>query len=258
MSVYSTCAFCGRNDSPRSREHVFADWIAREFPPDWIRRDAATGKSISLRNTLGLVCRRVCQRCNNGWMRELESAAKPILTSLIHATRRTPLTLNDQIKIARWFTKTSYAYDLTQKRSRESWFTADDRLALATKHFIKRDTAIFIAQYVGAMATMTAMEDSGLHRPKNQQLPSTGHWYCHTVLINHLALQIFTFRRAEHLAGEELGFGIPVIWDRAALQLCLGTRSLDWPPATCLDDRNIKTFAARFSSGFDIALKRPL
>lgn len=258
MPTYSTCAFCGQNDSPRTREHVFADWIARESAdPNWTRIDAATGKSVSFKGSLGLVSRKVCKRCNTGWMRKLESEAKPLLAPLIHATKRGPIPLCDQIIIARWFAKTIFAYDVVEQRRRECFFSSDDRLDLATKSFISTDNSIFIAQYLGTMGVALTIESEmqqlGASLDQQQTLLDCK-GYAVTFIIKHLALQIFAFERSKNLIGKNLGFGLPAAWDRAALQLCLRGSTVNWPPEICLDDTSIKHFAARWS---DLSLVLP-
>src|SRR5688572_1073913 len=94
----ATCAFCGRNDSPLTREHVFADWIAREFPgPDFTTFYPETGqKGYFSKNRFHMVIRKVCERCNNGWMSRLEGETKPILLPLMRANRTT-VSLADQL-----------------------------------------------------------------------------------------------------------------------------------------------------------------
>jgi hypothetical protein len=51
--------------------------------------------------------RRVCIRCNNGWLARLEGAVRPVLTPLILGTRRVVLTSGDQTLVARWSVKTA-------------------------------------------------------------------------------------------------------------------------------------------------------
>lgn len=55
----------------------------------------------------------VCRQCNNGWMSELECAAKRILRSLITSRRRlAELTRAERHVVSRWAAKTAYMLDV--------------------------------------------------------------------------------------------------------------------------------------------------
>ena len=190
-------------------------------------------------------------------MRKLETEAKPLLSPLIHATKRGPIPLRDQITIARWFAKTIFAFDVVEQRRRECFFSSDDRLALATKSLIGTDNSIFIAQYLGTMGAALTIEsemDQLGASVDHQQALLDCKGYAITVIIKHLALQFFAFKRSKNLIDKTLGFGLPAALDRAALQLCLRGSTVNWPPETRLDDTNIKHFAARWS---DLSLVIP-
>lgn len=251
MTTYSTCVFCGRNDSPLTREHVIADWIAREFPdPKWTRINPATGERIPFKNSLGLVSRKVCKRCNTGWMHNLEDSAKPILLPLIHA-QRTTLTLDDQQLIAKWYFKTACAYDVVAKPTRDCVYTPNERYALATSLSIPPDTYIYIAQYAGTMGHAFTLESHMAPTTQTllnqyQHLLDT-HGYAGTIVIKHVAFQVFTFRRNKYLIGKRLGFAINPVWDMVAVQVWPTTGNvINWPPQARLDNGGLSAFADRW------------
>jgi hypothetical protein len=106
------CIFCG--GSPTTKEHVFSQWThalmrpkeklrAQQFiafqHPD--RTDFTGGLRLpgSLRDwQIKCVC---TTSCNNGWMREIENAAIPVMTPLIGG-QQTILSPADQKSIATW------------------------------------------------------------------------------------------------------------------------------------------------------------
>ena len=103
------CVFCGAA-SNLTREHVLPDWLTGIG----LDRDASTHQagplarrprqwsSTPFRTTVKMVC----AACNNGWLSELEGAAKPVLTPLIRGeSRRLPD--DDQALIAEWTCKTA-------------------------------------------------------------------------------------------------------------------------------------------------------
>jgi hypothetical protein len=52
---------------------------------------------------------RVCDRCNNGWMNELEKEAKPLLIGLIDGkVSLLNITAEERATVAKWATKTAY------------------------------------------------------------------------------------------------------------------------------------------------------
>jgi hypothetical protein len=107
-----SCIFCG--GTPTTKEHVFSEWThalmgpkdqgpTKQFlafeRPD--RTDFAS--DLRLRGPLRawqIKC--VCEaNCNNGWMRNIENAAIPVMTPLIRG-QRTILSPADQKIIATW------------------------------------------------------------------------------------------------------------------------------------------------------------
>jgi len=60
---------------------------------------------------------RVCQKCNNGWMSDLEVETRPILTPLIEG-RTAELSSDEQRSIAAWLVKTGLVQDLSSPPSK--------------------------------------------------------------------------------------------------------------------------------------------
>ena len=103
------CAFCG-SSSGLTREHVLPDWLTaigldpepsihqsgplNRLPHQWSAKPFTT------------TVRMVCAKCNNGWLSELEGAAKPIIAPLIRGEARC-LPYEDQALIAAWTCKTA-------------------------------------------------------------------------------------------------------------------------------------------------------
>jgi hypothetical protein len=103
--------FCGA--AGVSREHVFAKWIRESFGPveceaQHLRRastpEGGRWHQYSGTKMLEIVGRRFCERCNNGWMAQMDEEIRAILEPLLHGTPRrlSPL---DQHEPATWITK---------------------------------------------------------------------------------------------------------------------------------------------------------
>jgi hypothetical protein len=126
MSATRKCLFCGRVLPPKrakaggkSDEHVVARWLLEHLgigsttiAPAHL--NVKSGNIIHTRHhTLNnLVGGSVCRDCNNGWMSELESQAKPILTALIaDPNRLSTLQKADRRILARWTFKTAAIFN---------------------------------------------------------------------------------------------------------------------------------------------------
>ncbi|MDA0136405.1 hypothetical protein [Solirubrobacter deserti] len=88
------CIFCG--GTPLTREHLWPDWLRRELEIkagfDWRMQQESDGTTTRdqawTAPPFNQQVKAVCARCNNGWMSEIESAAKPILQALVRAEGR--------------------------------------------------------------------------------------------------------------------------------------------------------------------------
>lgn len=82
------CIFCG--GTPVSDEHVFPLWLVEILHRlgasyDRTRRTMGSKPSEHTFQTpvIEVTARRVCERCNNRWMSDIEKAAAPILSPLV-------------------------------------------------------------------------------------------------------------------------------------------------------------------------------
>jgi hypothetical protein len=98
----SICIFCG--GLPLTREHIWADWfrahLPRTLPFYHSGRIVLNEDNTRTRNSKKMSgdprskkLRIVCNKCNNGWMSDLQNATKPILTPLLHHQQ---ITLSEQ------------------------------------------------------------------------------------------------------------------------------------------------------------------
>jgi hypothetical protein len=86
------CIFCG--GSPTTREHIWADWIAKYIPKLMLKHSSASSiinedRSVQKISKIwggdprSRQLQIVCGPCNHRWMSSLQKAAKPILIPLI-------------------------------------------------------------------------------------------------------------------------------------------------------------------------------
>ncbi len=127
------CLFCasplGRGKAGNvSAEHVFPRWLLDELSlekvvitPTW--HDQPLGTLLNeRRHTWGsLTAGRICGRCNNGWLSDLENLAKPILLELLHVRRSIEeLSRAETFLVASWATKTFYTLSAAIQENRVS------------------------------------------------------------------------------------------------------------------------------------------
>lgn len=107
------CIFCGQRGL-RAKEHVWPDWLLRRLGLEQSTiantHLAIDGGFVSKRvqSSSSMVYGGVCTACNNGWMSQLESSAKPIVAELILSHSSKGVLLDDEAKVlALWAFKTA-------------------------------------------------------------------------------------------------------------------------------------------------------
>lgn len=113
------CWLCSATAGQRTREHVFARRLLREFPAEQTRvspvRFASPlyGSIIASQRgefpATALVAGSVCADCNNGWMSQLETDARPYLLGETAEVNGAAVAM-----LARWFAKTAIVINISQ------------------------------------------------------------------------------------------------------------------------------------------------
>ena len=117
------CIFCG--GTPLTKEHLWPAWMQRAFAikDGFAHRHQTEVNGIETRDIafetppLTLVVKSVCGPCNNGWMSEMEAAAKPILEPLLRFSGRR-LHRREQRTLANWALLKAIVLDETHPDSR--------------------------------------------------------------------------------------------------------------------------------------------
>ncbi|MBM0228216.1 hypothetical protein [Micromonospora sp. ATA51] len=84
----NACRFCGATNRQITNEHIWPDWLRDYLPavrqPGHSERwSSAAGRDRWRQPILTAKVRVVCDGCNNGWMSQLEEAAKPIVGPMV-------------------------------------------------------------------------------------------------------------------------------------------------------------------------------
>lgn len=121
--------YCGSSVS-MSREHVIGEWVgdflgwrgSSVIINDTIddnRREVIKSTQRSTRRRWGdAFIKTVCKKCNNTWLSEIQEKAKPIIRCLSDGVWN-PLSLEDEISLAKWVTVTSFNASIYQREDPE-------------------------------------------------------------------------------------------------------------------------------------------
>lgn len=139
------CLFCsGRADS---KEHLWPRWILDRQPhEDPFQHTMGTGPTKQISSPITVRC--VCDRCNNGWMSQLENQIKPLVGSLMADISLT-LNRDQQNILAIWGLKTAMVMDATKGKETTRCYQRKDRSNLKDQSVIPRMTMVWLGRFEG-------------------------------------------------------------------------------------------------------------
>lgn len=229
------CAFC-TSRGPLTREHVWPQWLAEVID----RKQpvmARAGGGVEYREwktrPLQHVVQRVCAACNSGWMSRLETAAKPLLLSMIRGEART-YSRDEHWVMARWAAKTVAVGDLATGRPALKAFA---RRQLCADGF-PADASLVVARYAGgrfptSVARWTAPRSVRVGERVDQR----------TVGLFTVSVESVVFQMLVHgVVGAEDVRPVNEKADYAHVVWPFGS-SLVWPLPTPLGDDGLRVFA---------------
>ncbi len=234
------CVFCGATGKMTS-EHVFPLWTRNVVLPD-VRGDSGyifKGRSGAYEVVPGmpvaaLEVKRVCAKCNNGWLADLEQKAKPLLTRPIQGDPAR-FHLVDVTTIATWAYKTCILADLASSRL----LAAMPYRWLCQRRPPPKDVVVTMGAYGSARYPQFALSTPVDYKVERGSAgPVDLSAYLITISIGHLVLQVFGhhIRNAVDLSPSDWKRDYSrVIWPSQA--------SASWPPARMLDDDELFRFA---------------
>lgn len=226
--VYSfpvPCVFC--EAAPLTKEHIFPQWLNRYLPPGEVQaleqaRYGDRAYDVS-RQAVGLdfVVRKVCAKCNNGWMSTLEGTSIPVLDPLISNLDLEIISLHDQRQIALWAVKTAMMLDITQDQP----VLSKEKLARMRSHkAIPKGTRVWLgacAEIFPLVTGLTIRIDTVNMRDPSALLPVG---FYAPMKIGHMCLYAY-FPMMGIVIQHPPPYGLAVarIWPRRA-------SGLPWPP----------------------------
>ena len=234
-----TCIFCGLTAD--SREHLLPEWLQGLFESEeqhvyW--REVGGQKTSWKKKGFTEKTKVVCASCNHGWMSQLETVAKEVLSPAI-ARSMVPwrFDLQSQWVAAEWATKTSYV------------FQGQNQIAPPSRPMLLRmngKPAPQVSVFLGSH--YRALRDPG--NSVYMQKPIQAFWegndpetaqefgYLCFLAIGGVSFLIVEHRFDEYIEivlGEQTSKMFDKIWPRS-------TREVHWPPEALMDLELIEPF----------------
>lgn len=246
------CIFCG-HDRPDSQEHVFPEWMAEEFSDLGVIDYSATyenagqghapiertwaGKAFT--HTVG----GICQGCNNGWMSQLEAAAKPVLLGPMK-DERTSWSLEQQWIAATWALKTVLVAGLATPDMDGDVVPPEFYRAFGENQEQGPERVVWVGRYDGAGRFPTGLHMAGAYlTPADAGPPPPGsapsNAFHATLLAGSLA-----FRVVGHaLPGADIGEPRPA---RSWTRIEPSGGPVRWPPPETMTEAELREAVKTF------------
>lgn len=237
-----SCVWCQR-DVPLTLEHVFPGWLLKEMPDQHLIRGVAhtqRREGVELRKwtaaRMDSKVRRVCGRCNNGWMSQLEKTARLVLSPLL-AGRTKKLSPVEQEIVTVWALKTALMAEFLDPISRAA--TPEHFEGLYNGLKPTPNAHVWLAHYLGPKDI--DYNHRVLHFPESEHGSVPGrNGYLSAFVFNKLVLYVMDVaitpgavtRTTLDDAGEENA--LPIHPLKYAV--------LRWPPDFAVTDEGVKNF----------------
>jgi len=246
------CIFCGERAS--TKEDAWPLWLVRRLPtPHGVRIEARRrGKSLEGWKALrhGITVRFVCAECNNGWMSQLETRAKPVVEKFLDEPQF-QLSREEQSTLAIWMAKNAMVFEAL--RGHRVWFyDQDEREALRLSRTIPARTTVWLAKCLNLPGAYCSATD---HSETARQGPDETRLYVTTMAFGKLALQVATARLAPALPPDApVTVDVtPGPWEQCTLSTWpTPSESLAWPPQVDLvGELGVEAFHSRWGKDSD-------
>ena len=263
MSQRKECMFCGCNNCKISREHAWPNWARKLLAPsgkstiEGFRHKNRPDQKyrFTVADDMGITVNDVCkERCNEGWMHDLETAIEPLLTSLIQFGNGIGFNREQQTGIARWALKTAMVFEFTGTDAPFYTFSERDHLRQYRLAPSLAYTSVWTAQYRGPHMSLSYGTRIGFDMQVGSDLiPMDAH--SATISLGQFMFQTLTVRVPQGFYGI-LEFPMLERWAHRTQQVWPAGDVSVWPPnAFIKDEAEFREFLGRFEVG-PILLRR--
>jgi hypothetical protein len=191
---------------------------------------------------LAIVARQVCKKCNNGWMSDLESRAKPVLTPLVQGASGY-LDASDQATIAAWGAKTALALHLTTP---EKVAPVEHYREIASTGLPPKQTLVWLAAHDAR--AIDAYHRSHVLSFDGATMRVAG--YATTIAISRVVIQVVGYVATDRLEVVKGGR-----WRGATIRIRPPSGIVSWPPRDVFDQAALAAFADSVITAGDHAVE---
>ena len=243
-----TCEFCGDGGVEINKEHVWPSWLGTAIMADAnapqmrLERGGKT-KMLEVGERVELQTRCACKdKCNGGWMSQLETKVKPFFEPMAVQGALTLLDQNRRSARAAWAIKTAMVYEFLNSNV-VKFFTSEERRHVMTYVEPPAHIQIWIGDFLGPSRT----HGTPVYKtPAGSALAANA--YAVTFTAKRFLMQVLAVRDAQYRieggAPTMDGWGentILKIWPNQG-----GANIMSWPPSTPITDDNLDAFENRF------------
>ena len=236
-------------------EHLWPSWVNRVFraagmAPKRYKFSTMVGDRVTVRRKQAISYKQpvVCQKCNNGWMSQLERHAARILQGAV--CRSTPLLLSDRDRqqLALWAVKNAVVLDHTHllaKTRQTVFYSPQERFAIRERSEVPRHVLIRLFSSVAESLTFVRATYSGAGPHTAEDDLKHREAYSATFTYGHIGFQITKFKFRKRMKGSASPMIVPPPgWNEHASPLWPAlSGAAVWPPKRDLDFKKMWEFA---------------
>jgi hypothetical protein len=242
--VARKCIFCGQKAD--SKEDAWPRWLTQRFiAPGTMETQAGFDAPVTIRQIKRPEIRIgwFCQKCNNGWMSQLEDRAIPVITRLLDQPKCT-LDAHDRKTLALWAVKTAMVLEAI-KGFDQCLYTDLERCLLSHgRDEIPPHTFVWIAKVVRSTGPYSVGRILGTGMPITLASVTTLEFGCLAIQVCKI-LPAIPLDPAMKITVEQREGP----WEQALLQIWpQPPEPICWPPSVDLPgEEGMEALAKRFS-----------
>lgn len=230
------CVFCGQGIARGTPpEHVIPQWIARAYPDAMFTTKHSSGRVVKSK-VIDIRAHSVCTDCNHGWMSDLETKASPLLKPMLKGHAQ-GLSIEQQVLLAQWATKTAMTLDQTYPRDQRV-FSIGECKQLMDREMPPPGTGVQLARYAGS-GVFLEFGHNDLYRTAIADISNPGPPDGHrtAIRIDKLVLEVNMTSDANldlRAASRDVRDILLPIWP--------STTPIAWPPRVAMSDDTWRSF----------------
>lgn len=231
-----------RGQKRKTNEHIFPQWLQQylslEKQPLKIQiLESDKSRELVYDSFLTPICR----ECNQGWLSDLESKAKPVLQPLIDGTQQDNISLENRRILSLWLLKTAIVLNAASlRRQEEPLVPAEHYHFLYEQRCIPEGVVISIAPCYGE-TDLTFIQGKAWSSPPGEILPPeeilTAYFeksYTIAICLGHLAWRVLYWTKWPN------EYGLPPGYDEWLAGIIrtvhpMNLTEIPWPPADSID-----------------------